>query len=210
MYSAMSDIPGFPGYLIEKDGTIMDKKGQLVSPHYDNKGYVRVNLFRDKNYSKKRANLLALTYIPNPQNKPVVDHINNVRDDDRLENLQWLTWAENAQKRLLSTTNTTGYQNIYPSRGGFEISIVRDGKCVYRHFEKTLEDAVKARDAFLATGEETRKQTATNQKNITKTESGYRVTFRSGSKADRKVLFDKRFKTLDEAILARDSFLASY
>jgi hypothetical protein len=42
--------------------------------------------------------LMALAFIPNPDNKPMVSHINDVRDDNRLENLEWAYHIENTQR----------------------------------------------------------------------------------------------------------------
>lgn len=201
-------ISEFPCYEINNDGLVLDTRtGEFVEPFEDQKGYYRVSLNHNGVYTNKKIHrLLAEAFIPNPNNYPCVDHINRNRKDNRLENLRWVPHTTNAQNRSLPNTNTTGEMNITLQKdGSYEIQITREGKMVYRHREKTLEEAVKARDTFLATGKETRKQTATNQKNITKTESGYRVTFRQG----RKAIFDKRVKTLEEAIFARDSFLAS-
>lgn len=41
--------------------------------------------------------LVAEHFIPNPENKPEVNHINSIRDDPRIENLEWVTRSENAQ-----------------------------------------------------------------------------------------------------------------
>lgn len=41
--------------------------------------------------------MIALTWIPNPENKPEIDHINTDRTDDRVENLKWVTSKENKQ-----------------------------------------------------------------------------------------------------------------
>lgn len=43
----------------------------------------------------KVSRLVATAFIPNPENKPCVDHINTIRSDDRAENLRWVTWREN-------------------------------------------------------------------------------------------------------------------
>ena len=48
---------------------------------------------KSKHFSVHR--LLALHFIPNPENKTDVDHINGIRDDNRLENLRWVTHKEN-------------------------------------------------------------------------------------------------------------------
>jgi len=201
-------LPEFPCYEINSDGLVIDTRvGSFVEPCIDNKGYYRVSLNHNGVYTNKKIHrLLAEIFIPNPNNYPCVDHINRDRKDNRLENLRWAPHTLNAQNRSKPITNTTGEMNIIATKDGcFEIFITREGKIVYRHREKTLEEAIKARDVFLATGEQTRKQTATNQKNITKTECGYRVTFRRG----RKAIFDKRVKTFEEAVQQRDSFLAS-
>lgn len=55
------------------------------------KGYYRVHLVR-KLYLVHR--LIAETFLPNPENKPTVDHINRNPSDNRLENLQWATYEE--------------------------------------------------------------------------------------------------------------------
>lgn len=45
------------------------------------------------------SRLVALAYIPNPDNKPEVDHINRISTDDRVENLRWATRSENVLNR---------------------------------------------------------------------------------------------------------------
>lgn len=63
----------------------------------DKDGYSKVSVkdLNGKWTSKSVHSLVALTFIPNPENKTCVNHINGVRDDNRVENLEWVTPKEN-------------------------------------------------------------------------------------------------------------------
>jgi DNA-binding XRE family transcriptional regulator len=68
---------------------------QIINPQID-KGYFRVNLY--KNGKLKRIavhRLVAIAFIPNQEEKPQVNHINGIKTDNRLENLEWVTLSEN-------------------------------------------------------------------------------------------------------------------
>ena len=60
-------------------------------------GYLQINLVAANGKRKKELvhRLVAITFIDNPENKPEVNHINHIRDDNRLENLEWVTHGEN-------------------------------------------------------------------------------------------------------------------
>lgn len=63
--------------------------------------YAMVTLYKNgkhKNYSVHR--LVAIAHIPNPQNKPCVDHLNTIRTDNRVENLKWVTHQENCNNPI--------------------------------------------------------------------------------------------------------------
>lgn len=62
-------------------------------------GYVYSQLISDikgKQIQKANHRLVASAFIPNPDNKPIVNHINHVRYDNRVQNLEWITVSENA------------------------------------------------------------------------------------------------------------------
>lgn len=64
-------------------------------------GYIRVTLWRDgigKTYSLHR--IIADAFIPNPDNKPCIDHINAIKTDNRIENLRWVSFKENTNNPL--------------------------------------------------------------------------------------------------------------
>jgi hypothetical protein len=67
--------------------------------------------------------LLAQTFIPNPNNLSDVDHINNNKLDNRLENLQWLSKSDNLEKRVLAKGE--GHSNSKLSEE--QVRIIRGG-----------------------------------------------------------------------------------
>ena len=63
----------------------------------DQKGYMRVVLRKDGSFLKRYGvhRIVAETFIPNPENKPQVDHINGIRHCNVVDNLRWCTTKEN-------------------------------------------------------------------------------------------------------------------
>lgn len=94
------DLNGYESkYKITNDGRVYSEYlSDFIKPFYSKGGYVRVKLnYGDRSKKVMVHRLVALAFIPNPDNKPQVDHINRNRADNRVENLQWVTAKENAQ-----------------------------------------------------------------------------------------------------------------
>lgn len=89
----LTDIPGFEGYQISEDGRVFStKSGKYLSGKIDKYGYRVYSLSIDgKAYHRTAHRLVALTYIDNPDNLPCVNHINENKLDNRVENLEWCT-----------------------------------------------------------------------------------------------------------------------
>lgn len=83
-----------------KNGKVLQRfyPSQPLKPFHDKDGYIIYDLIKDKKRTHVRFHrLLAEHFIPNPENKSEVNHINGIKDDNRLENLEWCTKSENAQ-----------------------------------------------------------------------------------------------------------------
>ena len=79
----------------------------IKKKHYDKDGYEMVNLKKDgKHKLGKVHRLVAEAFIPNPEDKPYIDHINGIRDCNFAWNLRWVTQKENLNTPLAKYNNS--------------------------------------------------------------------------------------------------------
>ena len=70
---------------------------KILSINLDSKWYSRAGLHKDNiYYNLLRHRVIAQIFIPNPEDKPTVNHINGIKYDNRVENLEWNTHSENS------------------------------------------------------------------------------------------------------------------
>ena len=81
-----AEIAGAPGYLVSNRGEVQGKRGKLLALSTDTCGYKSASLY----YLEKKGTkthfvhrLVAEAFIPNPQNKSLVHHLNGLRHDNR-------------------------------------------------------------------------------------------------------------------------------
>ena len=101
------------------------KTSKILDKHFDKNGYELVNFkINGKHGLGKVHRLVAEAFIPNPQKKPCVDHINGIRNDNRAENLRWCTQKENlnfhlAKENLSSSSKIKTLKRNRDSLGRF-------------------------------------------------------------------------------------------
>lgn len=101
-------IKGFEEkYYISNKGNVLAKnygrsgKSKLLKTTLSTTGYLKVELYTgSKRKSYRLHRLIAEAFIPNPQNKQFIDHINTIKTDNRIENLRWVTRSENMNNIL--------------------------------------------------------------------------------------------------------------
>ena len=96
------DVEGYNGvYQVSNLGRVKSfnksKNGKILKLQKEVKGYLVIRLYRSPTdwWHAKAHRLVALTFIPNPDNKPQINHINCIKSDNRVENLEWCTNGEN-------------------------------------------------------------------------------------------------------------------
>ena len=133
----------------------------------DTKGYYYIMFYINKKPTTFRVHrLVAEAFIPNPSNKPFIDHINTIRTDNRVQNLRWATYKENANNELTLKHNGEA----------------RKGKKLSEEHKKKIRDGSTLCKKVLCieTGivyksiREAERQTGVNHKNISEVCSGKR------------------------------------
>lgn len=95
-------VVGFPNYQVSNLGNIRSENG-IMTPSLDTYGYRQVNVYRKDGggfrgtgrYTRKVYKLVMEAFVGRQDGKTEIDHVNRNRQDDRLENLRWVTSQEN-------------------------------------------------------------------------------------------------------------------
>ena len=114
-----------------------------MKPWANNRGYLRVDLCKDGTLKHMLIHrLVGNAYIPNPENKPEIDHIDNIRQNNNTSNLRWVTKSENNYNR--SVCGTVPFKGVSKNGNRFRATIRVDGKQKHLGCYDTPEEASKA------------------------------------------------------------------
>lgn len=101
-------------YQISNTGKVRNKKtGLVLKPKYNQKGYQYVNLSvnRCKSIKWYIHRLVGFHFIPNPENKPQINHIDGNPSNNVVENLEWVTNDENQRHAVLNNLHFQGEEH---------------------------------------------------------------------------------------------------
>ena len=114
----MKELSDYPGYYITEAGDVYSHRRITpvkLKPMMNHGGYLRVRF--NSNHMRSIHRLVAQTFIPNPLNLPTVNHLNEDKTDNRVENLEWASYQHNVEyshSKYYQIENTEGdIQTIY-------------------------------------------------------------------------------------------------
>ena len=96
------------------------------------------------------SRLVAIHHIPNPGNKPEVDHIDRDKDNNHLSNLRWVTRVENEDNKGMMNRNTSGHTHIsYDKSNNIWRFIYHKRGSKFKKYFKTKKEAICFKFFFL-------------------------------------------------------------
>lgn len=125
-------IENFENYAVDENGTVINSITGHIKTPCSNRGYLYVDLYNHGRHQKEYVHrLVAKAFIPNPNNKPYINHIDGNSHNNVVENLEWCTPLENVEhaSKKLGTMKQYLLSNIRRKRAVKQIDRI-SGKLI--------------------------------------------------------------------------------
>lgn len=144
--SSLGRVRSIERTIVKNDGRVTTYKGRIIKPYKNNQGYLIVSLYVKGKCKKFLVHRLVVeAFIPNTENKPCVDHINTIRDDNRVENLRWATYKENSNNELTNKKQSESRKEYMTEEVKKEISERSKGRNLSEETKKKISETRKGR-----------------------------------------------------------------
>ena len=143
-------IEEFENYEVSNFGEVYSiKSGKLLKLLLNPSGYLIVVLCKEgKRISKTVHKLVAKAFIPNPDNLPIVDHINKDKKNNKTSNLRWSSISTNRRNSSDCSIAASKYNCVYKNKNSWMVIIRINNSSKYIGNFKTEIDAAKAFNQF--------------------------------------------------------------
>lgn len=142
-------IKDFENYSVSNFGNVRnDKTGRILKPIINSNRYYAVNLCNEGKIKFKKIHILvAKAFIDNPTNKKCVDHIDNNRLNNNIDNLRFASYGENNMNSKIRSDNTSNYKGVTFNKNSkkWRAFIQVDGKNKHLGYFDSIEEANNVR-----------------------------------------------------------------
>ena len=144
-------IDDYDNYSISNFGNVKNNKtNRIMKQCNDSEGYKKINLKKDgkwKIFSVHR--LVGNAFLENPDNKPMIDHIDENKSNNNVKNLRWATRNDNGCNRGKTRNNKSGFKGVcfHKHTHKYVAEIRSNGKKYHLGYFESAEEASKAYEA---------------------------------------------------------------